>query len=462
VIAVLCVVCTVPFNIPGTVDKYLSVVGIIDQDAAIGGGYTVVYYPDGVISAEEYEQNSAAYANADEKAKYVDKYLQVGAICLEKDSVLDDNGNVSESFKTAFAADVQALKERFEKRGDVGTRVEVVDEYTIRVTLPSSDSNAGTFLQEFSYTGNVMLAYSDESSELFEAEDVSTYIKSASSRVSQDTAYVVIKFTKEGKELLYTTTADASDSSSTLYFKVGDTSVISLTVSSQIDQDTLYISGSYTADTAEAVAILINQSLNGTQTELALTLGDVLTYENGLGANTLMFLYIAYGVLFVAMVAFFLIRYHLLGFAHLYGYLAYMLSMILCLGFISFLGLGVGTVAAIVLTSVLLCGSNVVVFEQAKKEYALGKTISSSVKTGYQKTFWKIFDLHIALALAAFLTYAIAVSELQIFAFVLGLGTIFSGVCVLLVTRFVWYITMDLNKNKGTFCNFKGEDVDDE
>ena len=88
--------------------------------------------------------------------------------------------------------------------------------------------------------------------------------------------------------------------------------------------------------------------------------------------------------------------------------------------------------------------------------------MTSSVKTGYKKCFWKLFDLHIVVALIAFLVYAIALTGLQTAAFVLGLGTLFSGVATLLVNRFGWAVMMGTSKQPGKFCNFKREEVEDE
>lgn len=469
VIAVLCVASTVSFPLPNSVKEYHSFVDVIKKDAAIGGGYTTVYYPEGVISAEEYENNSAAYGtNTEEKEKYRNEYAPYadGAIYLKKETVLDESGEaVSEAFKTSFQNTVKALEERFEAKHLEGVRLEVCDGYTVRVTLPTTVESPSLLLGAFAYSGELSVAFGSESDKIIEEtarHSVSEYIKGASSRVAQDTAYVIIDFTKAGRELIKNTTANAADSSSTLYVSVGDNTVINLSVSQQIDQDSLYISGSYTKESAEAIAIVIDKALHGTVAELELTAGSVLTYDSYFGANTTMFLYIAFGVLFLAMLVYFFVRYHGLGIAHLYGYLTYLICMILCLAFIPFLHLSLGSIAAVLITSVILCISNAVAFEYAKKEYALGKTMSSSVKTGYGKCFWHIFDLHIILALVAFLTFAVALTELQVFAFVLGIGTVFSGVCSLAVTRFVWAITMPFSKRKDKFCNFKHEEEDDD
>ena len=73
------------------------------------------------------------------------------------------------------------------------------------------------------------------------------------------------------------------------------------------------------------------------------------------------------------------------------------------------------------LASVLLCVSNAVTFESARKEYALGKTMTSSVKTGYKKCFWKLFDLHIVVAIIAFLVVNVN-AESYVYRVANGLG----------------------------------------
>ena len=104
----------------------------------------------------------------------------------------------------------------------------------------------------------------------------------------------------------------------------------------------------------------------------------------------------------------------------------------------------------------------VAVFEKAKAEYATGKTMVSSVKTGYSKSFWNLFDLHIVLALAGFFTFFVALPALSSFAFVFGLTAVFSGLGSLLINRFNWAILMAYTPKKGAFCNFKREETEDE
>lgn len=480
-IAVMCFFCTVSFGYDGGLHYFNSVVSLTEKDAAlggtlidgetyVGGGYTAVYYPEGVISSKEYEDNLAG-AEEDEKDEYAAKYVRHGAVYLEKETVTDGGETASEEFEQSFANTVAALKERYEALRVEGVRVDVSDDYTVRVFLPAlMDAQSYTFTA-FGYTGGFTIGYGsslDSATQIMPTtkrdDTIGKYVKGASSRTGADgTSYVVIRFTKEGRAALKAATASASsDSSSTMYFKVGDNQAIGLTVSSEIDQDTLYISGSFTAETAKTTAALIDNALNGTQTDLNLTVDDMYRLHATYGDGALLFLYISFAICFAGMMAFFFVRYRTLAFAHLFTYLLFLFSMLLCIWAIPFLYIGVGTVLALMLGSVLLSVSNAMAYEYARKEYALGKTIVSSVKTGYKKCFWHIFDIHIVLTALSFIVYGIALNGLSAFAFVLGLASAFSGVCALAIGRFMWAIMMAFTKKKGAFCNFVREEVDDE
>lgn len=485
-IAALCFICTVSFSY-GTDNLYTfsSVMRMMEKDADLGiayganadagtylgGGYSAVYYPEGVISAKEFDDNTDGMSE-DEAAQYAADYVRYpdenGSVYLEKGVACDDNGAVLDSFRTAFDAALATVTARYAGLRADGARVESVGDYAIGVFLPAMMDGEYTAISVFAYTGELSIrAGSDEAS----ATDVFTirpgqtirdYVKKITSRSAGDTAYVEFTFTDAGREALKTATAGAADTAVTLFFNVGETNVIQLSVSEVYDQNTLYISGSYTAETANTVAVLFSTALDGTAEDLTLTPADAYFHSALYGSNTLVMLYIAFGVFFVAMMAFFFARYRRLGFVHLYTYLLFLSAMILCGWSIPFLYLSVETFLAFLLTSVLLCFANAVSFESARKEYALGKTMTSSVKTGYKKCFWKLFDLHIVVAVIGFLVYAIALTGLQTAGFVLGLGAAFSGIATLLVNRFGWAVMMGTSKKPGKFCNFKREEVEDE
>jgi len=447
------------------IKEYHSVIDVIKKDVALGGGYTATYYPEGVISEEEYNTSITGYGSDTEKRdEFIAKYQKhgTGAIYLEKETVLDSEGKVDEAFSEAFEANVSALSSRFEKSHIDGARVEVADDYTIRVTLPDYLSNAGTYAQIFAYTGEATVAFGDTDTVIMQATkkvSMKDYIKGAWSRTVQGTSYVVIDFTEEGRALLKEKTADTS-SSKTLYFMVGDQSLIPLSISEQLDQESLAISGSYTEETAQAVAIVFDNAINGAETSLKMEMGDLQPFESNYGEFTIWFAYIGLGVLMLASIVFFFVKYHRLGFAHLYGLLAYFDCMALCIAFIDFVHLGLGGIAAIALNVIVYSVSNYICFERAKSLRETKKNMTASIKTGYKNSLSVVLDTHIVLAAIGFITFAIALTELRVAAFIFGMGTLLSAACTMLVTRFCWAIMMPFAKSKDKFCNFRLKEGD--
>ncbi len=480
-VAVLCVVCFVPFPTGGGIEYFNPLVNWAEKSADLGGNYfggsdynggsqSVMLYPEGVVSGREYADNMEMLPE-DEREDYAKQYVEYagGALYLDKDVVCDGGANVSEAFKTSFQTRVEILKERFERLHAQDLRLETVDGYSVRVTLPDyMDEAAAAFIYN-AYMGNLEVLYGSslETAERIIPETgrkekpISEYVTGAETRTIEGTVYVGLNFTKAGNDIISNTTATADTSPSTLFFTVGGDQVIGLSVSSRITDKTLYISGGYTEGAARLIAAVIDTSIEfASDEELGgMEVGAIYQNYANFGDNALTLLYAAFGGLLAASVIYFFIRYRRLGFAHLYSLLIFLLIMVICIWAIPTVSVGMGTIAALALMCVLLSVSNAAVFEGAKKEYALGKTIASSVKAGYKKCFWEIFDLHAAAGIVGLLIYLIALTEFSAFGLVLCLGALFSCISTLAIGRFMWYITMPFAKNAGKFCHFKREEV---
>lgn len=480
-VAVLCVVCFVSFPV-GDISTYNSILSMTDKDADLGGaygdpedpndnylggGYSVVYYPEGVISAREYSESYNGFETEEDKQEYEAKYTKVGSLYFENDKVNVVDGEPDEDFREQFALGKSLIAARYEALHSEDVRVSVADEYTVRVSTPVSETTAFSF---FGITGEVTLLYGSDSSSATKimpkrtTESISDYVKGAHSQRVADGSYsIVISLTSLGREALASATSGAADSSSTLFVRVGEEDVIQLTVSEKIDTGDLSIyNSSFTSYDAGARAILIDTAVNGAQTELTFKTGDISRHHALYGDNALLALYIVFGVLLAASLVYFFVRYHLLGFVHLYTYALFVCVSLLCVWAIPFLTLSVETFTAFLLASVLLSVSDAVCFEAARKEYATGKTMESSVKTGYKKNFFKLFDLHIAVALFGFFAFFVSLAGAGAFAFTLGLLTVFSGVFTLAINRFNWAIMMGCSDNTEGFCNYrqvKGEEL---
>ena len=88
--------------------------------------------------------------------------------------------------------------------------------------------------------------------------------------------------------------------------------------------------------------------------------------------------------------------------------------------------------------------------------------MTAAVKNAYKSTFWHVFDLHVVVAGVSFITYAISLGGLSGFAFVLGLASLFSGICALALGRFMWAIMMRFTNKQGKFCHFKRKEVEED
>ncbi len=326
-----------------------------------------------------------------------------------------------------------------------------------------------TTLAYFGYTGAFTIEYgtnADTAEQIMpvrSSDAITDYVKSVESVTRNGNSFVHVKLTEEGKKILKEKTSGASsESSNTLYFNVGGESVISLTVKDPLDDDVYISSSAYTREIASTVATLLHSARGGSETDLVFSLGGTYVLEGAYGTNALMFMYIVFGICAALMLGFFFFRYRLLGFVHLYTCLLFTIATVLCVWSIPFLTLSVETFTAFMLMLGVLSLSNAITFEHARKEYELGKTIASSVKTGYKKCTWHLFDLHIVLALIGFVGFGIAITNITSFLFTVGLLAVFSGLGSLVINRFTWATMMALAKNKRAFCNFKVEESDDE
>ena len=457
-----------------------------------GGGFVAVYYPAGVLSESEYAANLAAYENNDEQREEYEKQYgnRVGSLYFESDLVekaTDGTFTPTEDFLADFDNAVSQLKTRIERLEMANARVDLINEYAVRVYLPSVRArqdnselltvfNSVRRIGEFtvsagsSETDATPISYGKkEVNGVYEDETISDYVSGVSPYIVGSAAVVNVDFTDKGQQWLQEHTAEAASTAVTLVFKIGEETVASVSTSETITSRTVQFGKSggstmtaFSPFEARAVAASLNTAIRNADNSLSFTVGDFTFEKAQFGDLALTLLYIAFAVLFVGMMVFFFVRYHGLAIAHLYSFLIYVLPMIVLVWAIPFLNLSVWTVVAIALGGLLLSVCNVISYESARKEFALGKTIASSVKTGYKKCFWLIFDLHIAVALFGFVTYFIALTQLSVFAFTLGLAAVLSGLCSLAVNRFHWAMLMTFTKKPGDFCNFKREEVADD
>lgn len=538
VIVLLCLMCVVPefsipFSIGGLWKTYTPVFSVINYGSDLGGGYSAVYYPEGVISAADYDAQTESYeenleealrkyygdqtTSADEllaryeeegandktveailyaQKEYTDTYVAydsanfVGlesvseaAVYLDAEEIcaLDDESGkytLSEEFKEDFAAAVNIMSRRFDKKNLSFLNVSVKDGCTIQVSVPTTVSDPDTLFEQLGYSGAFTLRANEEitSKPLLSANadhPMSDYFKKVSSTSSGGSGIVIFELTSLGREEIYRLTNKLKDdeTDATLYFYVGEQQLIGLGLSDEddgLDQRTLYIGSSgengMDPEKAENIGIVMNSCLKEGDMNLSLSVGETVDYTVGSGTAAKTAIYIVFGVIMAAMFVAFFIRYKGLGLAHLYAFLSYMICMVMFIAFLSGMVLTASGVAAVALGAVMMALTNFFIFENIRKEFATGKTLDSSVKAGYKRSLAPVLDAHILLFLLSLVLMFISVAEVVTFCYVFLFAVLMSGISTVLLTRYYAYIFRGLvaRSRQYKFYGFKREVSDDD
>ena len=456
--------------------NYNSLLSMIDLSTDLGGGYTAVYYPEGVISQEEYNALAADYedkkdeADAPENPK--DLYHQYGGVYIENESWNSDEEDVTEAFRNEFDSAFRALQNRFEQKSYSAYSIKLQDGYTIRVDVPYTDEDVTTMFDTMAYGGR--LTFTDGSTNTMEA--TSEYIKGARVFNTANGYGVAINFTGEGQKAFSELTSamvssSSEDSSSgsasaTVYIRMGDNDVVSggVPISAAIDESSFSFSGAFSErGSAETIVAVINSALAEENVfDIGLDASRIATFEPTLGVNAALIAAIVFGALIVAMLIVSLVRFKGMGLAHLYGFLTYAVVFVLCLAFIDAVQLSVAGVIAIALSAAVMVFFNWYAFKNIREEFASGKTLTASVKAGYKKSLAFTIDAHIVLLLLSAALCLISTGTMFYAGLILVLGTVISAACTLAVTRFCLYVFLAQPKNKIAFCNLKREETEDE
>lgn len=502
VIVVLSFITAFPaFTIPGTngVKKWNPAVLQFDLGTDFSGGYYAYYYPQGVITEKEYNDNVAAL-EGDEKTEYEESYKKHGDTSLYLSTDPDDGiytqenkETVTVGFQTAFAQAVELISDRFEARAaKTGSdfRVSVVDDYAIRVQLSavettkelSSSEYVSQAFSLFSLTDKLYFMQDDEVvDELVDEDtDIKDLIKSVSVKTQYEVAQIKIAFTSKGKEMLesFKSTA-ATDTSATLDLTIGKgtdkTTLLQITSDVINTKNEVFYGVRYEEEKlyADTLCVLINTAMekggicmndNETTPFAFNTLAGnaIRVYEPAYGDT---FVWVLVGVLAVIVAAAVIAIVKMGGFGvmNLYTTVSYFLITALCFAFISG-GVFPVTAGSILIFLVGLALTNVLnayIYKAIAKEVSLGKTVSSSVKAGYNKTLLNIVDVYAVLLLGA-IALLIGVAGMSAIAAQAIICVVAGAFCNLLWGRVINLMLLSASKDKYKYFRFVREDDDDE
>ncbi len=195
------------------------------------------------------------------------------------------------------------------------------------------------------------------------------------------------------------------------------------TTGSQISGGFTLTSAQNLADELQSGALPIKLELIS-QSQVSATLGKT-ALKQGLVAGLV-------GLLIVCL--FLLIFYRVLGMIAVGGLVIYGIYFFALIKLIP-ITLTLPGIAGLILTIGIAADANIVIFERVKEEIRGGRSIAAGIATGYKRGFAAIVDANVVTFMTAFILFALATSEVQGFAFTLGIGTLLTLFTAVLATQ---------------------------
>lgn len=223
-----------------------------------------------------------------------------------------------------------------------------------------------------------------------------------------------------------------------------DTIISAPMVNSRIESETCIISGDFTPESASALA---NQIKSGSL-PFDLKVYSQETIGAELGANALPTSLFAALIGIILIMLFMAFRYRISGILADIALLYYIGIIALVLGLFR-INLSLSGIAGIVLSIGMAVDANVIIFERITEELRLGKTIKSTVESGFHKAFSAILDSNITTIITCVVLYLSGIGTVRGFAITLGLGVIVSMLTAVVITKFLLKQLVHLNiKNR--------------
>lgn len=300
----------------------------------------------------------------------------------------------------------------------------------IRVDIPGVD-DAEKAVAEIGKTA--LLQFADESGNvILTGSDITRAQKGlqSSSQGGADEIVVNLEFSSQGSAAFEEATRN--NIGSVIYILLDDEVISSPRVNSAITDGRCYISGNFTAQSAEDLATLIREG------SLPFKL-NVLSMNNvgaRLGADALQ-TSITAGIIGIILVLLFMIfAYRMSGVCADLALVIYVGLVLLVLSGLR-ITLTLPGIAGIILSVGMAVDANVVIFERIREELSSGRTLRAAVDAGFKRAFSAIVDSNVTTLIAAAVLFWLGTGTVKGFAQTLSIGIIISMFSALVVTRLI-------------------------
>ncbi len=243
---------------------------------------------------------------------------------------------------------------------------------------------------------------------------------------------VDLEFTTEGSAKFAKATEKAYAAGETIAIYYDEQFVSVPTVSAVISNGQANITNMSSYEEAEKLASTIR--IGGLKLQLEELRSNVVGAQLGEAAISTS---VKAGMIGFALVAVFMIGvYFIPGLASAIALSIYIALMIICLNAFD-ITLTLPGIAGIILSIGMAVDANVIIFARIREELAKGKTVTSSIKIGFQKALSAIIDGNITTLIAALVLGLKGSGSVKGFAQTLALGIILSMFTALIVTKLI-------------------------
>lgn len=339
--------------------------------------------------------------------------------------VMDENPSAEDMSDTIYK-----LQKRVEGYSTEASVYQVGDD-RITVEIPGvSDANA--ILEDLGNPGSLEFQM-DDGTVYMTGDQVDTAKAGTNTDAYGNKQYVVqLTLTDEGAELF----GEATSGNIGGYLPiVYDGEVISYPqVQEAITGGTAQISGMSTYEEAEELATQIR--IGSLSLELQELESSVVGAQLGSDAISSSLKAAAIGLVIVML--FMIVMYAIPGVAASIA-LAIYTGLVIATLYLFEITLTLPGIAGIILGIGMAVDANVIIFARIREEIATGKTVNSSMRSGFQKAMSAILDGNITTLIAAVVLMGLGSGTVKGFAYTLMIGIVFSMFTALIVTRWILY-----------------------
>ena len=324
------------------------------------------------------------------------------------------------------------LRNRLDSRNYLEATVSIQGQDRLRVEIPDVE-DADSIVEEIGATGQLLFVDEDDNI-IIQGSDISDaqyqMYNETEGTVQVRRPGVSITFNREGQEKFSEGTA--MNVGRRIMIVLDDVVISDPIVNQRIDSNTASITGSFTVEEADNLAALIKSGALPTP----LSVVEVNKVGAQLGSEALAGSLKAGVVGTILILLFMLFLYRISGLAADIALIFFILTQLLVLSVFG-VTLTLPGIAGIILTIGMAVDANVIIFERMKEELNAGKSLRTSIETGFSRAWPAILDGSVTTVMIACILFFLGTGPIKGFAQTLFLGVVISFFTAILITRLI-------------------------